>query len=132
MPGNLVASQGMLGTSMKRVASAGSALSLMSSCTTLRGCCVVVAAMAFLLWAGPVVAESAPQSAASQGRIAASGQPAARRHRQHIDDLTAAHGDQPIDHVDDHAHVVGDDANDLAHLGPRIAAGEIEEAMLLG
>src|SRR5438876_8855312 len=36
MPGNLVGSQDMLGTSRKRVASFGSALSLMSPCTTLR------------------------------------------------------------------------------------------------
>ena len=54
------------------------------------------------------------------------------RDRQHADDLVAAHHHHLVHHVDDDADVVGHDAHDVADVGPRVAAREIEEAVLLG
>src|SRR5262245_31186324 len=54
------------------------------------------------------------------------------RHRQHLDDPLTAHGDQPVNHVDHHAHVVGDHLHHLADLGPEVATGQVEETVLLG
>ena len=55
-----------------------------------------------------------------------------RRDRQHADDLVAAHHHHLVHHVDDDADMVRHDAHDVADIRPRVAAGEIEEAVLLG
>ena len=55
-----------------------------------------------------------------------------RRHRQHPHDLLTAHHHHFVHHVDDDADMIGHDPHDVADDGPRVAAGEIEEAVLLG
>ena len=55
-----------------------------------------------------------------------------RRDRQRADDLLAAHHHHLVHHVDDDADVVGHDPHDVADDRPRVAAGEIEKAVLLG
>jgi hypothetical protein len=39
---------------------------------------------------------------------------------------------QAVDHIDHDADVIGNDAHDLTDLGPSVAAGQIEKAVLLG
>src|SRR5580704_19491447 len=55
-----------------------------------------------------------------------------RRHRQRADDLLATHHHHLVHHVDDDANVIWHDADDVADIGPGVAAGEIEEAVFLG
>src|SRR5882672_12090939 len=54
----------------------------------------------------------------------------ARRHRQRADDLVAAHHHHLVHHVDDDADMVGNDPDDIADDRPRVAAGQIEKAVL--
>src|SRR5438045_5996077 len=59
----------------------------------------------------------------------ASAQLPPRRHWQDADDLLAPHHHHFVHHVDDDADMVRHDPHDVADDGPRVAAGEIEEAV---
>src|SRR5687767_10321311 len=64
------------------------------------------------------------------GPATRSGQPAARRDRQLTDDLASPHRNEAIDHIDDHADMVRDDAHDVADLGAVVARRKVQETVL--
>jgi hypothetical protein len=39
-----------------------------------------------------------------------------------FDDLVVSHGNQPIDHIDGHADMIGDDADDVTDIGSVVAS----------
>ena len=49
--------------------------------------------------------------------------PAARCDRKNVDYFVAAHRDQPVDHIDDDADVIGNYADDFADLWLGVGAG---------
>src|SRR5260221_1380930 len=55
-----------------------------------------------------------------------------RRDRQGADDLVTADHHHLVHHVDDDADMIGHDPDDVTDDGPRVAAREIEQAMLIG
>jgi len=57
---------------------------------------------------------------------------APRRDRQRADDFVTANHHDLVHHVDDDANMIGYDPHDVADIRPRVAAGQIEEAVLLG
>jgi hypothetical protein len=71
-------------------------------------------------------------AAESGNSFTASTQFAPCRDLQRADDLVSPHHHHLIHHVDDDADMIRDDPHDVADIGAGVAAGEIEEAVLLG